>query len=143
MKSIIRRLVGPEQELEIEKLKLALSQAGELRDWYRDRCGEMNEALKKKASVLSSEYKRNRQREDALTNQLIEFGGGRRLPSREESVEQPDGETKKLSPVVESDLRRMAEEYAVQKHQYGTPTPEEIETVYEQMSLDPDRWINP
>ena len=136
--NFIRRLIDPR----IKELELRLEYAEREATWYKDRCGEMVELVAKRNTALSAEYKRNRLREDALTNQLLELGGGRRLPTREEKPVEPDDDTpKRLATAADERLRGLAREYAVQKHQFGTPTEEEIDNTYSMMLENPDHWL--
>ena len=137
--NFIDRLFDPERLT----LKLKLQQAEVERDWYRDRCGEMVLLVEKRNTELRAEYKRNRSREDALSNQGVEIAGGRRLPAREpdKPIDEPD-EPKKLSPSDDDRLRDMAKQYAEQKHPHGEPSEQDIENAYQTMLPRAEEWLD-
>lgn len=132
------RFTDPETEI----LKVQLAGATAERDWYRDRCGEMVDLLRLKGNALTAEIKRNRTREDLLTNQLLELGGGRRLPVREPDTVIEIPEDKGGAGSDEAVLRERAHEILEQQHPGEDVTADMLENALVQMRQDPTRWLN-
>ena len=135
-----QRLFGSESE-EITTLKARLDDSERAAKWFESRCEESGQARIKAENALRSETKRNRLREDELTNQLLEIAGGRRLPARTEPVQPIEPETPKgLNPAADQTLRQRAFEYCEQK--FPESVDEHIEEVYKQMLAEPEHWLS-
>lgn len=109
--------------------------------WYSTQANDIGAKLLKKEAELATEIKRNRRREDDLVNQLVLLNGGRPVVTRIETPkpepEQPEG----LTAVQQGILRDRAAQYCEQQA-HGEPVlAEELETVYQRMLEDPDKWL--
>lgn len=110
-------------------------------DEYRERCVELTVLLRGRDAALLKEISRNRKREDLLTNQIIELGGGRRLPLREPEEVKVDVEPQGLSAADESTLRARAHEVLEQQHPGEEITQSMIENAYQSMVPKAEYWL--
>jgi hypothetical protein len=118
-------------------------------EWYRDRLEESCERIRQLEQDKAAEVRRNRKREDDLSNQILELGGGRRLAERENSpvgVElQPSSDTEKKAQLTEAEkaeLHRRAIEYCEAKAGEGEIiTATEIAQVENRMLENPYHWL--
>lgn len=121
-----------------------LTQSNAERDWWRKQCEDAGEVIRQERLSLRTEIARNRKREDALTNQIIQLAGGRGLPAREIETEQPPEEAQQPNLLNEAKLRERAQEYVDQRATEAmTPNAREemIAEVFEKMKENPEHWL--
>jgi hypothetical protein len=111
------------------------------RDWFRAQFEETYDELSDAKRELKAEINRNRRREDAFLNIIVQAGTDRNVPKR-----QPDEEPKDtppteptLSQAQEILLRDRAEQYVRQK--FDVYSPDEVERIFQIMKADPEEWL--
>lgn len=129
----------------VHELRLKLQETEVERDRYKRLYEETAQELTTTVKTLNSERHRNRRREDAFIDQIVELGGGRRLPTRT-APEPVENETPPaLSQQDETELRARANQYAEQKAaREGLRPVAEADYVeaYEMMLKDKEYWLS-
>lgn len=146
MKAFFARLLSKE----VADLQIELEQAKRQRDWYKELWEKEQTAHAELAKANAGEIRRNRNREDKLTELLLETVTPKATSIPQHHTASVQGEL--LSPeVIEPSLSdadhealwQRAVEYLAQ-----TAGPETIiehstiETVYKKMLADPQNWLS-
>jgi hypothetical protein len=125
----LSRLISPE----INRLTLE-------RDWFQAQYDQTYDELSDAKKELKAEINRNRRREDAFLNVIVQAATTKNLPKRQPDDEQPTPSTEPtLSQAQEILLRDRARQLVEQK--FETVTPEEVERVFQIMKTDAEEWL--